>query len=216
VRLQRFMLQQLLPPEQRSALPAELPRCEVSVDHVLREAIAKTMNRTDGRPLVAFHISARKVDQRWSAENFAALMRRVKQRHDADLLLLWAPGASDNPLHPGDDAKAEEVLALLFDVPVIAHPTHTLPELMAVLSLADLVVLSDGGAMHIAAALQKPLLCMFGNSDPKVWQAWQTRQIVLRDTSHTVAALSVDRVMDALSELLASDASSASKPSASS
>jgi ADP-heptose:LPS heptosyltransferase len=202
VRLQRFMLEQLLPPERRSALPVELPPCEVSVDAVLRAAIAANLKFRSGRPVVAFHISARKIDQRWSAENFAALMRGVKQQHDADLLLLWAPGSSDNPLHPGDDAKAEEVLALLFDVPVLAHATHTLAELVAVLSLADLVVLSDGGAMHIAAALQKPLVCMFGNSDPEVWQAWQTRQIVLRDASHTVAALSVDSVMHAVSALL--------------
>jgi hypothetical protein len=26
-------------------------------------------------------------------------------------VLLWSPGAEDNPLHPGDDAKAAEVLA---------------------------------------------------------------------------------------------------------
>jgi len=24
-------------------------------------------------------------------------------------MLLWSPGAEDNPLHPGDDAKAQDV-----------------------------------------------------------------------------------------------------------
>ena len=207
VRLQRFMLEQLLLPEQREALAVDLPPCEVTVDEALRLSLASHLKLDSARPVIAFHISARKVDQRWSAENFATLMRQVAQQHDAQLLLLWAPGASDNPLHPGDDAKAEEVLALLSDVTVLAHPTRTLPELVAVLSLAGLVVLSDGGAMHIAAALHKPLLCMFGNSDPAVWQAWKTRQIVLRDASHSVAALSVETVMNAITTLLLSDLS---------
>jgi heptosyltransferase-3 len=215
VRLQRFMLEQLLLPEQRHALAPDLPPCEVSVDGALRQLISAHLRLDSARRVIAFHISARKLDQRWSAENFASLMRRVALQHGAQLLLLWAPGASDNPLHPGDDAKAEEILALLSDVTVLAHPTHSLPELAAVLSLADLVVLSDGGAMHIAAALRKPLLCMFGNSDPAVWQAWQTRQIVLRDASHRVAALSVDTVMQAVSTLLLPEASAAaSSPSA--
>jgi ADP-heptose:LPS heptosyltransferase len=87
-------------------------------------------------------------------------------------------------------------------VPVLAHVTSTIADLIAVLALTDLVVMSDGGAMHIAAALQRPLVCMFGNSDPEVWQAWGTEQTVLRDSSHTVAALSSDTVFEAVAPLL--------------
>ncbi len=202
VKLQRVFLDQLVLPEQRKQLPLDLPPCEVTVDPTLRANILSLLNFDRARPLIAFHISARKVDQRWGAELFAALIRRVHSELRANVLLLWAPGASDNPLHPGDDDKAEEIRALTSDVPVLAHVTSTIADLIAVLALTDLVVMSDGGAMHIAAALQRPLVCMFGNSDPEVWQAWGTEQTVLRDSSHTVAALSSDTVFEAVAPLL--------------
>ncbi len=203
VMAQRAMLDHLLPEEMLARLASEPPPCEVSVDAATRETIAGHLGIQTNRKLVAFHVSARKVDQRWSAERFAELMRRVHEELKAELLLLWAPGSSENPLHPGDDEKAEEISALLSDLPVKSYATTTLSELIAVLSLADLVVLSDGGAMHLAAALQKPLVCMFGNSDPNVWRAWRTPQAVLRDSSNRVAALSVERVFREIGPLLA-------------
>ena len=200
------MLEHLIPKEILERLEVEPPACEVSVDEDLRNKIAGHLNLRHPAKVVAFHVSARKVDQRWSAENFAALMRRVHDHFGTELLLLWAPGSSGNPLHPGDDEKAEEISALLSEIPFKSYPTATLAELIAVLSFADLVVLSDGGAMHLAAALQKPLVCMFGNSDPSVWCAWRTRQAVLRDSSKRVAALTVEQVFNEIGPLLASPA----------
>jgi ADP-heptose:LPS heptosyltransferase len=42
----------------------------------------------------------------------------------------------------------------------------SLPELMAVLSLADLVICTDTGVMHLAAALEAPVLALFGPTAP--------------------------------------------------
>jgi heptosyltransferase-3 len=205
-RLYRLLLEKLIPPDLRTTLPAILPRCEVTIDQKLRQALVDGESLRDSETCIAFHISARKVDQRWGAEKFDELMHRAHKTHGARLLLLWAPGANGNPTHPGDDEKAEELLALTTDLPVIAWPTRSLPELIAALSVAHVVVCSDGGAMHIAAALGKPLVCMFGNSDPDVWQAWATQQTILRDESHTVGALSVDMVESALNAMTKSRA----------
>jgi lipopolysaccharide heptosyltransferase II len=42
----------------------------------------------------------------------------------------------------------------------------TLPQLSALLSLADLVVSTDTGVMHLAAALDRPLVALFGPTAP--------------------------------------------------
>ncbi|MBT9613235.1 MAG: glycosyltransferase family 9 protein, partial [Burkholderiales bacterium] len=79
-------------------------------------------------PVIALHISARKPSQRWPSERFAALMRELHARHGFRFILLWAPGSEWNPHHPGDDEKAQAILQMVGDLPVLPYPTHILPE----------------------------------------------------------------------------------------
>ncbi|MBI4754801.1 MAG: glycosyltransferase family 9 protein [Betaproteobacteria bacterium] len=161
-------------------------------------------NRTPWpRRLIALHISARKPSQRWPAERFAALARRLAAEDAGTaFLLLWAPGGQDDPLHPGDDEKAQAVLAAAGNLPVQPVPTLRLEELIAALSLADLVVCGDGGAMHLAAGLGKPIVALFGQSDAARWRPWAVPQRVLQAPSRTVEDIPVGDVFEAVRSLM--------------
>ena len=152
-------------------------------------------------PVIALHLSARKPSQRWSVENFAALARRLHQQLDAKFLLLWSPGSVENPTHPGDDEKAEAVLKATGGLPVHPVPTHRLEELIATLSLPDAIICSDGGTMHLAAALGKPMVTLFGDSDPEHWGPWQVPHVTLHKPSREVADISVEEVATAFLSL---------------
>ena len=152
--------------------------------------------------LIGVHISARKISQRWDAQNFIALMHQLRDQHHAAFMLFWSPGSETNPHHPGDDEKAAEILSATSDLPVLAYPTHHLRELIGGLSLCDMVICSDGGAMHLAAGLGKPILCFFGKSDAKRWHPWGVPHRVLQPTSQNVSDISVEDAMTGFADLL--------------
>ena len=93
-------------------------------------------------------------------------------------------------------------MSVLADVPVLAFPTDRLDQLIAGLSLCRAVVCSDGGAMHIAAALGKPILCFFGKSERTRWYPWRTRHVLLQPPSLNVADIGVEEAVSAFGQLL--------------
>lgn len=179
------------------------PACRVVPDPAV---VARLRSRLpadwSGRPVIAVHISARKPSQRWPAERFAALIRALHGRRGAAFLLFWSPGEADNPLHPGDDDKARQIAVSCRDLPLLAMPTHRLEELIAGLSLADSVVCSDGGAMHVAAGLGKPIACFFGQSDTGRWHPWGVPHVALQKESRDVNDITVEEAVVACAMLM--------------
>lgn len=180
------------------------PPVRVFADATLADAVRRRIAQAHwprNTPLVGVHISARKPSNRWPTARFAELMRTLHAHHGAAFLLLWAPGPADDPRHPGDDAQATAVLHLAGEVPVLACTTHELAELIAALSVCEAVVCSDGGAMHLAAALAKPIVCLFGDSDAHRWRPWGVPHVLLQPESLDVADVSVAEVTEAFAKL---------------
>ncbi|MCF8175750.1 MAG: glycosyltransferase family 9 protein [Burkholderiaceae bacterium] len=163
---------------------------------------------------VGIHISARKASQRWPAERFAETMREIAAQGPVRFMLLWSPGAADNPLHPGDDEKAQEVLHALASgalcvtgeplhgqITVEARPTRTLPELIAALAECKALICADGGAMHLGAGLGLPIVCLFGDSGAARWRPWGVSYRLLQTPSFDVVDIGVEEVVDAFTDL---------------
>jgi hypothetical protein len=131
------------------------------------------------------------------------LARALHEREDAGFVLVWSPGAPDNPRHPGDDDKAEEARRALAGVPCVDVRTETLPELVGVLSLADAIITADGGAMHLGAACGLPVVALFGNSDPAMWHPWHVPHEVLQPPERDVGLIEVEEVLAAWDRLAA-------------
>ena len=74
---------------------------------------------------------------------------------------------------------------------------------MAALSLCDRMICSDGGAMHVAAALRKPIVCFFGPSRVKEWHPWGVPYIALQKPSGVVADITVGEALEAYDQLQA-------------
>ncbi|MBF0627040.1 MAG: glycosyltransferase family 9 protein [Magnetococcales bacterium] len=155
----------------------------------------------DGRRRIGLHISARKPAQRWPAERCIDLIRQLHARGER-VLLFWSPGAANNPLHPGDDDKAGQILHAVGDLAVTPMPTQALPELIEGLALCQGVICSDGGAMHLAAGLGKPIVCFFGNSDAQRWHPWGPPYRLLQPASQRVDDIATQEVLAAFDGLM--------------
>lgn len=162
-------------------------------------AVERVRDLAGTGPFVAIHISARRPKQRWPLERYAALARELAR--DRHVMLLWAPGPADDPRHPGDDVAAAKVLKLAGEGNVIPVPTPDLATLIAALSLARLVVCPDGGAMHLAAALGKPVVALFGDSPVARWRPWGVEHGVVRPESGDLADLQLEPVLAAAAGL---------------
>lgn len=153
--------------------------------------------------VIGLHISARKIRQRWPKENFAALAHALHARHACRLILFWSPGSENNPHHPGDDEKAAWIVENTKQLPLVPFPTLRLAELMGGFAACDYVICSDGGAMHIAAGLGKPIVCFFGNSSAERWHPWGVPYELLQKESRNVADITVDEALAAFERLMA-------------
>lgn len=166
-------------------------------------ALRRDARISPGVPVIGLHISARKPSQCWPADRFVELAHRLHASHGAALYLFWSPGRADNPLHPGDDEKARTIVDRCQDIPLFPVVTESLAELIAGIARCDRIVCSDGGAMHIAAGLGKPIVCFFGNSDPLRWRPWGVRHELLQKPSLEVSDIGVEEALTAFEALRA-------------
>lgn len=157
---------------------------------------------------VAIHLSAREKERRWGQENYVALINSLlKTIPNVQIILLWSPGEADNPYHPGDDAIACQIVAAIDDERIRPIQTKKIMELAAAISLSDLFVGIDGGAMHLAAALNKKTVALFENSDAKLahWYPWKVPSKVVYSEDKNkpeVRHISVEQVTRAISEFI--------------
>ncbi len=96
--------------------------------------------------------------KRWPASYFAELARTIRaNRPDAQILLLGSPK---------DRAVCDEITAIVPQAHNLAGST-SLSEAIALISRAAAVVTNDSGLMHIGAALKRPVVAIYGPTDPR-------------------------------------------------
>lgn len=153
---------------------------------------------------IALHISARELERRWGVDNFTTLAEYILRTYpQAQIMLFWAPGKADDPHHPGDDEAASALMAAVSSDRLVPVPTQNLPELIAALSLCDLFIGADGGALHLAVGLNKPCVALFENLPSKLkhWYPWQVPNRVVHGDKPEVASIKVVQVVAALDAL---------------
>ena len=147
--------------------------------------------------ILGIHISARRVRQQYPLTQWIKLIRTL---HDLDTKLtfhiFWSPGDSKSPMHPGDDDKAVILKEELKDLPVIFLHTPTLESLIESIQTCGSMIMADGGAMHISAALNRPIVALFGDSNPKRWRPWGVPYKILQNKTEHVKDIEPSKIIN--------------------
>lgn len=132
-------------------------------------------------PYAFLNTEAREPALRWPLERFAELVAWLRREHG-----LAAVQASAGAGEPVEGA-------------VLVSGT-SVRELVALEAEAALVIGNDGGPIHIAAALAKPVLVLYSTTDIPVWAPWQTTAQLLQDCD--LSRVSATAAVSALAPLL--------------
>lgn len=104
--------------------------------------------------------------KRWPAPNWGAFARRITDQAGARVVLVGA--ASDQLI-------ADEVLAASGGAAVSVVGETSVEELLGVIARADLVATGDSGPLHLAVALERPLVAAYGPTDPAIHGPYMPR-----------------------------------------
>ena len=94
--------------------------------------------------------------KRWPAAHFAALAEKLAEAG----CTIWLFGS------PKDRAVAEEISQLAPGLCRNLCGATSLTQAIDLLAQAELVVCNDSGLMHVAAALDRPIVALYGSSSP--------------------------------------------------
>lgn len=145
-------------PVRALARPERLPEPAMTVAAAESEAARARLQLPDGVHVVFAPGAEFGPAKRWPAPYFAELAQTILDKWpDAQILLLGSPK---------DRAVCDEITAIVPQAHNLAGST-SLSEAIALIARAAALVTNDSGLMHIGAALGRPLVAIYGPTDPR-------------------------------------------------
>lgn len=154
-------------------LPAGLPATKLNStgeqQHAARQALGLP---ADASPVVFCPGAEYGPAKRWPARHFAALAQLVAtQRQPA-----WLIGSDK------DAAAGNEIVAASGGTALNLCGRSTLEQAVDLIASARCVVSNDSGLMHVAAALDRPLVALYGSSSPAYTPPLSAKATILSRT----------------------------------
>jgi heptosyltransferase-2 len=138
-------------------LPATLPQPHLSSTAEQQQAVRRTLNLPLAAAPTIFCPGAEYGPaKRWPAQYFAALARLIATPQNP----VWLIGSGK------DIAVGEEISAAAEGAALNLCGRSTLEQAIELIASAACVVSNDSGLMHVAAALDRPLVALYGSSSP--------------------------------------------------
>jgi heptosyltransferase-2 len=148
-----------------------LAAAQLNVDDAQRKATLAKLGLAPHRPVAVLCPGAEYGPaKRWPPNYFSELARKLS----AAGLDVWLAGSAK------DAAIGDEIARGCGNTCINLCGKSTLAEAIDLLSCAALIVSNDSGLMHVAAALDKPLIAIYGSSSPAFTPPLSARARIVR------------------------------------
>ena len=120
--------------------------------------------------LVGIHPFSAVPERTWHGNRFVEVANALQEKAGVRILLFGGER---------DMEAASDIAKRIIPAPILAAGRTDLRQTMALLSKCSLLICNDSGVMHLAAALNVPLVALFGPQTPKLFGPWGKRCAVL-------------------------------------
>lgn len=155
------------------------PWCDLSLHSLAASPIHHWIenNRSRGLPIWVLHSGGRLASKRWPEERFTNLLREYFATKHLPVMIVRPPGESCPEPQSGNQ--------------IMVQPSSW-AEVLAIFQEADLALCNDSLASHLASALGKGVVTVFGSADP-AWFAPFGNESFVASTSQCPYRPCVDR-----------------------
>jgi heptosyltransferase I len=127
-----------------------------------------------GRPACAVVVGTSKAAKNWTAEGYARVLEALESDFGLRPVLVGGPA-------PAERAMADRVLALTRATSVVDALGDDVRRLVWILDGSALAISPDTGPLHIARALETPVVGLYGYTNPKRTGPWRMYQDLVVD-----------------------------------
>ena len=124
-------------------------------EHTAARHFLTEVGWTSEQLLIGIHPGGNWEYKLWDAKYYAQLANVLSKEQKASILLFAGP----------NERKLQAQVAKLMDVPPILIKTENLRHLAALISACNVYIGNDTGPMHIAAAVDTPVVALFGSTN---------------------------------------------------
>jgi heptosyltransferase I len=110
-------------------------------------------------PLVVINPAASKSERSWHAQGYLEVISFLQSHYRANIVLCGGPSNHDKDL-------AEQIKRSAKVIDIVGQTK--LPQLLALIAKADLVICPDTGPSHMAAAVNTPVIALHGVTKPEI------------------------------------------------
>jgi len=169
------------------------------------EALLKANDIDIAEPFVAINPVAFWDTKLWEDDKFARLCDRIAKELRYKIVFTGSKG----------HGSIEQIQSMMTSPSINLEGQTTLRDLAYLYSLSRLLITTDSGPMHIAAAVNTPTVALFGPTDPSRTGPYGKGHIVVRkempcspcflkkcDTKKCMKEIGVDEVFEAVKEII--------------